>query len=126
MFRRSRPQQEPADASATAAAPTDAADAGLSLQELSDAYEERVSDAAGLVFAHLMSHPEDVDLDLSRGATQVPTLYHAVASRYPRLVDLGLTPTMWSRATGVALAAHREHQANAPKIAADVVSDLSA
>ena len=73
-----------------------------------------------------MSHPEDVDLDLSRGAMQVPTLYHAVAARYPRLVDLGLTPTMWSRATGVALAAHRERQTTAPVVAPEIVSDLSA
>lgn len=126
MFRRPRPQQSPGDAPTTAAPLTANADAGLSLQELSEAYEERVSDAAGLVFAHLMSHPEDVDLDLSRGATQVPSLYHAVAARYPRLVDLGLTPTMWSRATEVALAAHRERQTTTPMINPEVVSDLSA
>ncbi len=85
-----------------------------------------MSDAAGLVFAHLMAHPEDLDLDLSRGATQVPTLYQAVAVRYPRLHDLGLTPTMWARASGIALAAHREQVSVAAKGMPEIVTDLSA
>jgi hypothetical protein len=118
VFRRSQARREPA-------AVLTATDAGPSLQELSQAYEERVSDAAGLVFAHLMAHPGDNDLDLSRGATQSATLYQAVAANYPRLHDLGLTPTMWSRATGVALAAHREQLTAAIRPVAETVAELS-
>jgi hypothetical protein len=118
VFRRSRARREPA----AVLTPTDA---GPSLQELSQAYEERVSDAAGLVFAHLMAHPGDNDLDLSRGATQSPSLYQAVAVNFPRLHDLGLTPTMWARATSVALAAHREQLNPATRAVADTVAELS-
>lgn len=125
MFSRTRTRQDPAD-SLTSVPSEGIADATPSLKELSDAYEERVSDAAGLVFAHLMAHPEDVDLDPSRGATQVPTLYQAVAARYPRLIDLGLTPTMWARASRVALSAHGEQQRTASRAMSEVVSDLSA
>jgi hypothetical protein len=120
VFRRSRSRRE----DEPGAPGIEAADAGPSLQELSRAYEERVSDAAGLAFAHLMGHPEDLDLDLSRGGTQSATLYQAVAANFPRLHDLGLTPTMWARATSVALAAHRE-QVTAARALSEPVAELS-
>jgi hypothetical protein len=116
LLRRRAPREQ--------ANPEPADDAAPSLQELSEAYEERVSDAAGLVFAHLMSHPADIDLDLARAGADGPTLYSAVALSFPRLHDLGLTPTMWARATAVALAARREHALAAAGLA-DAVSEVA-
>ncbi len=87
----------------------EAVQSGLSADEMAAAYARNVADATALVFHHLSAHPDDAGLDLERNGA-APTLYQAVAAGHPVIHDLGLTPTMWSRAVSTALNAVREQQ----------------